>query len=258
MDLGIQGLRVAISGAASGIGLGMTRRFLEEGARVCICDSSEAAIEKMDVRNPNLFATVCDVSDRSSVERWVREIANKLGGLDCLVNNAGIAGPTGLVQEIAPEDWDRTFSINITGQFNVTRLALALFESSTNASILNMSSSAGRLGFAQRSPYAASKWAVIGFTKSLAKELGPKGIRVNAMLPGLVDGERIFRVFADKAAARGISPEEQRDAALSHVSMRKLVPIDELADMAVYLASPRAGSVSGQAISVCGDLEALV
>lgn len=258
MDLQIQRLRVAISGAASGIGLDMARRFLEEGACVCICDSDEAAIERMEERPPDLYTAVCDVSDRVSVGRWVRSIKERLGGLDCLINNAGIAGPTGRVQEIAPEDWDRTFAINITGQFNVTRLALSLFESSKNASILNLSSSAGRLGFAQRSPYAASKWAVIGFTKSLAKELGPQGIRVNAMLPGLVDGDRIFKVFADKAAALGISPEAQRTTALSHVSMRKLVPIDELADMAVYLASPRAGSISGQAISVCGDLEALV
>lgn len=257
MDLGIRGLRVAISGAASGIGLAMARRFLSEGARVCVSDADEAAVEKLRGTMSALSVTACDVADRGSVERWLADISGTLGGLDCLINNAGIAGPTGRVQDIAPEAWDRTFEVNITGQFNVTRLALALLERSGNASILNMSSSAGRLGFAQRSPYAASKWAVIGFTKSLAKELGPKGIRVNALLPGLVDGERIHKVFAEKAAALGIPLHDQQQAALSYVSLRKLIPHDEIADLALYLASLRGASISGQAISICGDLEAL-
>lgn len=257
MELGIRGLRVAISGAASGIGLAMARRFLSEGAHVCVSDVDEVAVEKLRGTDSNLFVATCDVADRASVERWISDVSGALGGLDCLINNAGIAGPTGLVQDIAPEAWDRTFGVNITGQFNVTRLALPLLEGSRNSSILNMSSSAGRLGFAQRAPYAASKWAVIGFTKSLAKELGPRGIRVNALLPGLVDGERIRKVFADKAAALGIPTDEQQETALSRVSLRKLVSHDEIADMALFLASSRGGSISGQAISICGDLEAL-
>ena len=257
MDLGIAGLRVAISGAASGIGLEMARHFAGEGARVFVGDADATALERLAASDPAISGAPCDVADRASASAWMVRCLDALGGIDCLINNAGIAGPTGAVAEIDPEDWDRTLAVNITGQFNLTRLAVPHLAASSNASILNLSSAAGRLGFALRTPYAASKWAVIGFTKSLAKELGPQGVRVNALLPGLVDGERIRNVFASKAAARGITAEEQQQASLALVSMRKLVPTSELADMAVYLASPRGGSISGQAISICGDLEAL-
>src|SRR5690606_20862927 len=116
--------------------------------------------------------------------------------LDCLVNNAGIAGPTGPVYEIHPEDWDRCIDVTLTSQFNCTRLAVEHLKQSQNASIINLSSAAGKFGFPNRSPYAAAKWGVIGFTKTLAMELGQFGIRANAILPGPVDGDRIRRVFA--------------------------------------------------------------
>lgn len=257
MELGIAGLLVAISGGGSGIGLEMARHFAAAGARVFVGDADLKALGSVAVSDPAISGSPCDVADRTSVAAWMEHCATALGGIDCLINNAGIAGPTGTVEEIDPDDWDRTLAVNITGQFNLTRLATTHLRRSSNASILNLSSAAGRLGFALRTPYAASKWAVVGFTKSLAKELGPDGIRVNALLPGLVDGERIRNVFANKAAARGITAQEQEQASLAHVSMRKLVPTSELADMAVYLASRRGASISGQAISICGDLEAL-
>lgn len=257
MDMGLEGLRVAISGAGSGIGLEMARRFAQEGASVFIGDVNPAALGKLATSDPTLGSAPCDVADRGSATGWMAACVASLGGIDCLINNAGIAGPTGAVEAISPEDWDRTLAVNITGQFNLTRLAVEHLRKSANASILNLSSAAGRLGFALRTPYAASKWAVVGFTKSLSKELGPDGIRVNALLPGLVDGERIRNVFASKAAAKGIAAEEQQAESMSHASIKKLVPTSELADMAVYLASRRASTISGQAISICGDLEAL-
>jgi len=257
MDIGIAGLRVAISGAGSGIGLEMARHFADEGACVFVGDADGSALERLAATDPAIPTATCDVADRASASAWVERCVTVLGGIDCLVNNAGIAGPTGAVEQIDPADWDRTLAVNITGQFNLTRMAVQHLRASSNSSILNLSSAAGRLGFALRTPYAASKWAVVGFTKSLAKELGPDGIRVNALLPGLVDGERIRNVFASKAAARGTTAEEQQQASLAHVSMRKLVPTSELADMAVYLASRHGASISGQAISICGDLEAL-
>jgi NAD(P)-dependent dehydrogenase (short-subunit alcohol dehydrogenase family) len=173
------------------------------------------------------------------------------------VNNAGIAGPTGKVDEIAPEDWDRCLAIDITGQFNCTRLAVPHLRKSRNASIVNLSSAAGRLGFPLRAPYSAAKWAVVGFTKSLAAELGPEGIRVNAIQPGIVEGERIRRVMENKARARGISVEAMTEEALSVVSMRTMVTPQQIADAVVFMCSPRGRTISGQAISICADTQML-
>ena len=257
MDLGLNGLRVIVTAGASGIGLATARAFAAEGARVVLCDVDDAALAALSGTDPNLTAHRCDVADRTDVAGFFDAALAHLGGLDCLINNAGIAGPTGAVEDIDPADWDRTLAVNITGQFNLTRLAVEHLRKSANPSILNLSSAAGRLGFALRTPYAASKWAVVGFTKSLAKELGPDGIRVNALLPGLVDGPRIQSVFANKAAVKGITPAEQQAASMAHASIKKLVPESELADMAIYLASRHASTISGQAVSICGDLEAL-
>jgi NAD(P)-dependent dehydrogenase (short-subunit alcohol dehydrogenase family) len=186
------------------------------------------------------------------------DAAGALGGLDCLVNNAGIAGPTGRVDQIEPEDWDRTLLVNITGQFNCARLAVKHLLDSQNPSIVNLASAAGKFGFPLRSPYAASKWGVVGFTKSLSMELGEAGIRVNAILPGVVEGERIRRVFAAKAQARNVSPDEMRAQMLAQASIKEMIQPEQLADMAVFLASPRARTISGQAISVDGDVQSLI
>jgi NAD(P)-dependent dehydrogenase (short-subunit alcohol dehydrogenase family) len=161
------------------------------------------------------------------------------------------------VEDIAPEDWDRCLAIDITGQFNCTRLAVPHLRKSRNASIINLSSVAGRLGFPLRTPYAASKWATVGFTKSLAAELGPEGIRVNAIQPGIVEGERIQRVFENKAKARGIPVEEQIKEGLSVVSMRTMVTPQQISDQIVFLCSERGRTISGQAISICGDVQML-
>ena len=171
MDLGIKGLRVIVTAGAAGIGREVARAFLREGAPVHICDVDRHALAELATSDPKLKASLCDVSDREAVARFIDTAADALGGLDCLVNNAGIAGPTGRVDEIPPEEWDRTLAVNITGQFNCVRAALRHLANSANPSILNLSSVAGRLGFPMRTPYAASKWAVVGFTKSLAMNL---------------------------------------------------------------------------------------
>jgi NAD(P)-dependent dehydrogenase (short-subunit alcohol dehydrogenase family) len=197
------------------------------------------------------------VSDRDAVTRFIDATADTLGGLDCLINNAGIAGPTGRVDEIPPEEWDHTLAVNITGQFNCVRAAVRYLANSGNPSIINLSSTAGRLGFPLRTPYAASKWAVVGFTKSLAVELGPQKIRVNAIQPGAVEGDRIRRVFAAKAQVRGVSMQAMQEEALSHASIKEMIAPQQLADMMVFLASPRGRTISGQAISICGDVQSL-
>lgn len=257
MDLGIAGLRVLVTAGASGIGLEIVRAFLREGARVHVCDVDGAALDAMAATDLSVTRSRTDVSDRSAVGRLFDDAVNALGGLDCLVNNAGIAGPTGRVEEIDPEDWDRTLAINITGHFNCTRLAVPQLKRSPNGSIVNLSSAAGKFGFPLRSPYSASKWGVVGITKTWAMELGEFGIRVNALLPGVVEGERIRRVFDAKAKARGVSMEEQMRFGLQQASIKAMIQPTQLADMIVFLASPLARTVSGQAISVDGDLQSL-
>ena len=257
MDLGIKGLRVIVTAGAAGIGREVARTFLREGAQVQVCDVDRDTLAALATSDPKLKATLCDVSDRDAVTRFIDAAADALGGLDCLINNAGIAGPTGRVDEIPPEEWDHTLAVNITGQFNCVRAALRHLAKSSNPSIINLSSAAGRLGFPLRTPYAASKWAVVGFTKSLAIELGPLNIRVNAIQPGAVEGDRIRRVFAAKAQVRGVSMQTVADEAMSHASIKEMIPPQQLADMMVFLASPRGRTVSGQAISICGDVQSL-
>lgn len=257
MDLGIRGLRVMVSAGAGGIGLEIARAFVAEGARVHVCDVDSVAIARLAGADEAISATSCDVADRSQVARFFEEGLARLGGLDCLVNNAGIAGPTGRVDEIDPAEWDRCIAVDLTGQFNCVRLAVPHLRKSPNASIMNVSSLAGRLGFALRTPYASAKWGVVGLMRSLALELGADGIRVNALLPGIVVGERQQRVLTAKAKARGVSFEEMEKLAFSFTSLKQYVTPQELADLVTFVASPRGKTISGQALSVCGDTNML-
>ena len=257
MDLDIKGLRVLVTAGANGIGLAIARAFVAEGARVHTCDADEAALSALASSDPAISQTRCDVSDRAAVKKLFEEATARLGGLDVLVNNAGVAGPTAKVEDMHPEDWDRCLEICLTGQFNCTRLAVPLLRQSNNASIVNISSAAGRLGFAMRTPYAAAKWGVIGFTKSLSIELGPDNIRVNAILPGLVAGDRQRRVLEAKAQQRGISYAEMERTAFSYTSIKDYVTPQQLADQILFLCSPRGQTISGQAIAVDGDTQML-
>lgn len=257
MDLGIEGLRVLVTAGAAGIGLEIARAFVREGARVHVCDIDEATLAALPSSDPALTFSQADVADRAQVAAMFDEALAVLGGLDVLVNNAGIAGPTARTEEIVPEEWDRTLAVNITGQFNCARLAIPHLKASGNPSIVNLSSAAGRFGFPLRAPYAASKWAVVGFTKTLSIELGAFGIRVNAILPGVVEGPRIRSVIENKARAAGVSFEAKREEFLAKMSIKEMITPQQVADQIVFLASPRARTISGQAIAVDGDTQAL-
>ncbi|HEX2632676.1 MAG TPA: SDR family oxidoreductase [Bradyrhizobium sp.] len=257
MDLGLKGSRVLVTAGANGIGLAIARRFVAEGAKVHTCDVDPTALSALAACDPAITSTLCDVSDRSAVDKLFAEALEGLGGLDVLVNNAGIAGPTSRIEEMHPEDWDRCVAICLTGQFNCTRLAVPHLRNSENASIVNISSAAGRLGFAMRSPYAAAKWGVIGLTKSLSIELGPDNIRVNAILPGLVAGDRQRRVLEAKAQQRGISYADMERTAFSYTSIKDYVTPEQIADQILFMCSPRGSTISGQAISICGDTQML-
>jgi NAD(P)-dependent dehydrogenase (short-subunit alcohol dehydrogenase family) len=197
------------------------------------------------------------MGERAAIERMVAEAAAALGGLDVLVNNAGIGGPTAPVESLDPQAWDRVLRINITSMFDASRLAIPHLRRSAGASIINLSSVAGRFGYANRAAYATSKWGVVGFTKSLSIELGPAGIRVNAILPGTVEGRRLDQVFEGRAALSGRTLDEERAASMTNQSIRRLVKADEVAALAVFLASDAARSISGQALSIDNDIQKL-
>jgi NAD(P)-dependent dehydrogenase (short-subunit alcohol dehydrogenase family) len=256
MDLSLKGKRVLITAGAGGIGRVMADTFVSSGAKVHICDVVPTAIEET-VRALKVSASHCDVSDLKQVDGLFADVNKHLGGLDVLVNNAGIAGPTGKVEEIAVADWERCIAVDLNGMFYCTRLGVPMLKTAGGGSIINLSSAAGRLGFPFRTPYAAAKWAVVGFTKSLSMEVGTDNIRVNAIQPGVVEGDRINRVIDAKAKALGISFEEQKQRSLEKVSMRTMVSPQDIANMALFLASDAGKHVTGQAISVCGGVEML-
>jgi len=251
------GLRVLVTGGASGTGWAIALALQEQGARLHLCDSSTEQLAQAVGQQPCMSGSVADVSDVQQVESLFDEVRRSLGGLDVLVNNAGIAGPTAAVEDIAPDNWSRTLAVNITGQFLCARRAVPLLKAAGGGSIINMSSVAGRLGYPLRTPYAASKWAVIGFTESLAMELGPHDIRVNAILPGLVRGERIRRVIAERAEAQGVAYEEMEHHYLDEVSLRRMVTPADVAAMVLFLCSPAGRNITGQSLGVCGNVEVL-
>lgn len=250
-----QPLRVLITAGASGIGRAVAETFLAQGASVHVCDVSETYLADAAQTLPRISATRADVADEQQVDGLFHEAAGRLGGLDVLVNNAGIAGPTAAVEEVKLEEWERTLAVNITGQFLCARQAVPLLKQAGGGSIINMSSVVGRLGMPLRAPYVASKWAVVGFTKTLAMELGPHGIRVNAILPGAVEGERQTAVVRAKAKAIGVSYTELEAELLKATSLRKKISSQDVANAITFLCSEAGSSISGQSISVCGNAE---
>jgi NAD(P)-dependent dehydrogenase (short-subunit alcohol dehydrogenase family) len=255
MNLAVTGMRVLVTAAATGIGRAIAQTFLDHGARVHVCDVDERALREVPEK---ITRTRADVASLADVERLFDDVERHLGGLDVLVNNAGIAGPTAKVENIRPEDWDRCIAVDLSGMFYCTRKAMPLIKRSGGGSIVNLSSAAGRHGFPQRSPYAAAKWGVVGFTKSLAVEAGPDKVRVNCILPGIVEGERIERVIAAKAAAAGVPHEEFRQRFLETTSLRSTVTAQDIADMVLFLCSPAGARITGQPLAVDADVRYLV
>jgi NAD(P)-dependent dehydrogenase (short-subunit alcohol dehydrogenase family) len=250
-----KGLRVLVTAGAAGIGLAIAKTFKEHGARVHVCDVDDQALGALEA---DITKTKADVSSLADVERLFADAHKTLGGLDVLVNNAGIAGPTGKVEDIKVEDWDRCIAVDLSGMFYCTRKAMPMIKAAGGGSIINLSSIAGRLGFALRTPYAAAKWAVVGFTESLAAEAGPQGVRVNCIQPGVVAGDRVERVIDAKAKGLGISNDEMRARLLGSVSLHVMVTAQDVANTALFLATDAGKHISGQAISVCGGVRYMV
>lgn len=248
-------LRVLITAGAGGIGFAIARAFHASGATVYVCDIDAAALSRAAGELPGLLTRRCIIGDRAEVTGMVADAVARLGGIDVLVNNAGIGGPTRPVHEIDPADWDAVLRVNLTGAFDVTRLAIPHLIQSGRGVVINMASAAGRFGYANRSPYAASKWALIGFTKTLSMELGEFGVRVNAIAPGAVAGERAERVFQGRAEATGQSLDDVKRLAMTSQSLKTLVDPADIAQLAVFLASDAAKSISGQVLPIDGDMQ---
>ncbi len=257
LTAGLSGQRVLVTAGAAGIGLAITDRLVRHGARVIVCDVDEAALFAFRKTHPDSPAEAADVSSEADVDRLFAAASAAFGGLDALINNAGIAGPTGGVEEIDPAAWRRCLDIGLTGQFLCARRAVPMLKAAGGGSIVNMSSAAGRHGYAFRTPYSAAKFGVIGFTQSLAKELGPSNIRVNAILPGIVEGPRMTNVIRDRAAQLDLSYEAMEERYLEKVSLRRMVSPHDVAAMVAFLLSDLGRNVSGQSLGVDGNVETL-
>jgi NAD(P)-dependent dehydrogenase (short-subunit alcohol dehydrogenase family) len=247
--------RVLVTAGAAGIGREIARAFAANGAKVFVCDIDVKMLDVLKQEIKGLVTNVCDVSKRQEIERMMAAAVPALGGLDVLVNNAGISGPTAPVEELDPDQWEKVMQVDLTGTFNVTRLAIPHLKKSQAGVIINMSSVAGRFGYANRSPYSTAKWGLVGFTKTLSIELGPFNIRANAILPGAVAGPRIERVLEGRAKVSGKSLEEERQSALSIQSLQRFVDPKDIAALAVFLASDAGKSISGQILPIDNDTQ---
>jgi len=257
MTESLKGARVLVTAGAQGIGLAIARRFLDLGADVHICDVDEQSLQAVRESLPALSASRTDVSDESQVLAMFEALRGRWGGLDVLVNNAGVSGPTSRLEDTTLDAWRNTLDVNLTGTFLCARSAVPLLRAAGGGAIVNISSVAGRLGFSLRSPYSASKFGLAGLTQTWAMELGPSNIRVNSVLPGVVSGDRVERIIAARAEAGGVSSEVMREQLVEKVSLRRMTRPEDVANQVVFLCSDQGAMISGQSISVCGNVEYL-
>lgn len=253
----LSGKRALVTAGASGIGLAIAQHLSAAGARCVICDVDDAALASYAEVNGRDSVVHADVSDPVQVARMFEHAEASLGGLDILVNNAGISGPTAPLEQVSLEDWRRTLAVNLDGHFLCTRQAIPLLRAAGGGSIVNMSSIGGRLGYPNRAAYAAAKWGIVGFTKTMSMELGPSGIRVNALLPAMVMGPRLDRVMAERAQRTEVPLEEVWARALQKLSLRRGTEAADVASLTVFLVSDGGRNISGQAISVDSDATSL-
>ncbi len=249
--------KVFISAGGSGIGRCIAEAFLKQGDDVFVCDINQQSLQQFKQDYPQLQIAYCDLGQMNAIQPMFETAMQALGGLDILVNNTGISGPTVAADELSFEDWTQVLNLNLNSTFMMTKLAIPYLKQSNSGVIINLSSIAGRMGYPFRLAYSTSKWGIIGFTKTLSMELGAFDIRVNAVLPGAVDGERVQRVLQARADAMNISLEEVTQNALANQSLKQFVNPKHIADLCVYLASDSASSISGQILPIDGDKQRL-
>lgn len=254
---GLDGKKVVITAGAGGIGLAIARLLHAQGATLAICDVDEEALQNARGALGDCIAFKADVSNDTEVEAFFDAVRADFGDLNALVNNAGIAGPTGNLEDLSPDDWRRCVDVCLTGQFLCARQAIPMMKANGGGAIVNMSSAAGKHGYAYRTPYSAAKFGVIGLTQSLAKELGPDNIRVNAVLPGIVEGPRMDSVIRHRAEATGVDFDTMREEYLKKVSLRRMVSAEDVASTVAFLLSDAGANLSGQSLAVDGNVETL-
>ena len=250
-------MKVLISAGASGLGLAIANKFLDKGAKVHVCDVDPAAIENLKDQHPNISSTLTDTSKPDQVDVLFTELDRALGGLDVLINNVGIAGPTARIEEIDYKDWRRTLEVDLDSFFLCTKHAIPRLKLNPTSCIINISSTAGWMGYPLRSPYATAKWGVVGLSKTMAMELGEYNIRVNCICPGALSGDRMDRVIAAEAKAKDVDEQLIRDGYTAQVSLKTFVDASDIAETAYFLCSPAAKRISGQTISVDGNTETM-
>ena len=256
MPLSLQNKKIIISGGASGIGWATTKVCLSKGAFIYLCDIDNKSLKKIKkhpLYNKKLFSYECDASDEDEVSNFFNQINKKTKKIDALINNVGIAGPTGTIDKLSSDDWEKTLKINVISHFYFTKLAIPMLKKNKNGSIINISSGAGIMGFPLRSPYAASKWAVVGVTKTLAMELGKFKIRVNAICPGTIKGNRMVRVIRDKAKFLKVSKKLIEKDFISMASMNCWIHEEDIGNMCSFLISKEGERISGQVIPIDGN-----
>ena len=254
---GLAGQHALITAGASGIGLAIAQTLHAQGVRVAICDVDDTALETAAATMPGSLASHADVTDARAMDDLFTGLMHQFGRLDILVNNAGIAGPTAQIEDITEAEWRACIDVCLTGQYMATSRAVPLLKAAGGGAIVNMSSAAGKHGYACRTPYSAAKFGVIGLTQSLAKELGPHNIRVNAILPGFVEGPRMDGVIARKADVAGISADAMHTEYLEAVSLRRMVRAQDVANTVSFLVSDAGANLSGQSLAVDGNVEYL-
>lgn len=257
MNGGLAGKRALVTAGAAGIGKVVAAQLAGAGARVHICDLDPAAVARSLAENTTLSGSVADISDEAAVEGLFAALGAVLGGLDILINCAGIAGPSAAIEDIPPAEWRHTLAVNLDGAYLCTRRAVPLLKAAGGGSIVNFSSTAGFMGYPFRTPYAAAKWAIIGLSKSLAMELGEFGIRVNAICPGSVEGERMDRVIAEEVRSSGKSAEDLRRGYAKASSLGSFITAEDIAAMVLFVCSDAGAKVNGQALAVDGHAESV-
>ncbi len=253
--LSFSGQSILVTAGASGIGYAIATSFAAAGGEVHVVDIDADAVARLHRDHPKIYTSTADVSDEKEIDRVFADQDKRFGAIHVLVNCAGIAGPTALIEEIEPSDWRRCVSVNLDATFLCCRQAIPRMRRTAQGCIINISSTAGWHGYPLRTPYASAKWAIIGLTKSIAMELGPAGIRANAICPGSINGARMDHVIVAEAARKGVDAEHVRREYTDGVSLRTFIDANDIADMALFLASPGAAKITGQAMTVDGHIE---